>query len=313
MRTAPRSTRRTTAAQPLADKENRTNRGPSQRGTVTTMSNRKARHRVSITELARLEDVFRQETHPSRQQKRDLAAELGMDYKTVTIWFQNKRQTSKRGLNQLLVEGSDGSSERARSDSCLRSVSSPSHNATLDASGVGSTANVSSESKGPRDGLASKAIVKIKPLLDSLNALTSRPGDHSGSTEAKDETLNAKDIDIDSHRPRTQSENSIALAALDRHEQIAEQEQTKERPVKWKRIRTLEWACERQARRRKLSREGYVRLGSEEIQDGDPNNPRMDSALSLLSLASSTQVGPPKDVMWGASLLLSFKHSWHRA
>lgn len=80
MRTASRSTRRTTAAQPLADKENRTNHGPSQREGVTTMStgSRKARHRLSIAELARLEDVFKQETHPSRQQKKDLAAELGM-------------------------------------------------------------------------------------------------------------------------------------------------------------------------------------------------------------------------------------------
>lgn len=229
------------------------------------------------------------------------------NYKTVTIWFQNKRQTSKRGLNQLPVEGSDKISGQARADSCLRSVSSPSHNATLNASGVQVGP---SESKGPEDGLdtiASWAIVKIKPLLDSLNVLTSQPGEHSGSMQAKDE-------DIDPHRPRALSENSIVSAEFDRHDhwQITEQAQAKGRPVKWKRARTLEWACERQAKRRKLSREGYVRLGSEEIQDGDPNNARMDSALSLLSLASAAQVGPPKDVMRGASLLLSFKHSWHR-
>lgn len=191
-------------------------------------------------------------------------------------------------------------------------MSSPSHNATLDASGVDPTAN-SSEGKGPGDGLntiASKAIVKIKPLLDSLNALTSRPRERSESTEVKDEEPNDKDIDP--HQPRTLSETSIASAELNRHDQIAEQEQAKERPVKWKRIRTLEWACERQAKRRKLSREGYVRLDSEEVQDGDPNDTRMDSALSLLSLASSTQTGTPKDVMRGVSLLLSFKHSWRR-
>lgn len=187
-------------------------------------------------------------------------------------------------------------------------MSSPSHNATLDASGVDPAAN-SSGSKGPGDGLntiASKAIVKIKPLLDSLNALTSRPREHSESTEVKDEAPNAKDIDP--HQPRTLSENSIASAELNRHDQIAE----KEKPIRWKRIRTLEWACERQAKRRKLSREGYVRLESEEVQDGDPNDTRMDSALSLLSLASLTQVGTPRDVMRGASLLLSLKHSWRR-
>lgn len=63
-----RSTRRT---QSVVDKENLANH---QRENVR----KKARHRLSTTELARLEDVFRQETHPSRQQKKDLAAQLGM-------------------------------------------------------------------------------------------------------------------------------------------------------------------------------------------------------------------------------------------
>jgi hypothetical protein len=193
-------------------------------------------------------------------------------------------------------------------------VSSPLHNATLDAaSGVDPAAN-SLERKGPGDGLntiAAKAIVKIKPLLDSLNALTSRPRGHSESRETKGEAPNVKDVDP--QRPHTLSENAIASVEFNRHDQIAEKEQPKGKPVRWKRIRTLEWACERQAKRRKLSREVYARLGSEEVQDrSDSNGTRMESALSLLSLASSTQVGPPKDVMRGASLLLSFKHSWRR-
>lgn len=75
----PRSTRRTTAGQPLVvDKENLADHGPSKRENVPTASSKKARHRLSTEELARLEDVFKQETHPSRQKKRDLAAELGM-------------------------------------------------------------------------------------------------------------------------------------------------------------------------------------------------------------------------------------------
>lgn len=195
-------------------------------------------------------------------------------------------------------------------------MSSPSLNATLPVgpSGVIDPTANSSESKGPGDGLntiAAKAIVKIKPLIATLNALTSRPRGHSESTETKCETPNVEDVGP--HPPQTLG-NSIASSAeseSDRHDHIAEQEQTKGKPVKWKRIRTLEWACERHAKRRKMSREAYTR--SEEVQDhGDSNDIRMDSALSLLSLATSTQVGPPKDVMRGASLLLSFKHSWRR-
>ena len=229
------------------------------------------------------------------------------DYKTVTIWFQNKRQTSKRGQPPP-GDKSDRTSGRARADSCLRTVSSPTHNATLDAAfEVDPAAN----SLGPGDGLntiAAKAIVKIKPLLDSLNALTSRPRGHSESRDTKDEAPNVKNVDP--QPPQTLSENAIASAEFNKHDRMAEKEQTRDKPVRWKRIRTLEWACERQAKRRKLSREAYARLGSDEVQDHSDSN--MDSALSLLSLASSTQVGPPKDVMRGASLLLNFKHSWRR-
>ena len=187
-------------------------------------------------------------------------------------------------------------------------MSSPSHNATLDASEA-SFPSVKGSS------IASKAIVKIKPLLDSLNALTSRPGEHAESpTETQDEGPIVKDVDP--HRPQALSEIGTVSAESSEHDDhtASEQEQTEEnvKTIKWKRVRTLEWACERQAKRRKLSREGLIRVGSEEAQDSDPNDVHMDSALSLLSLAPSTQSGPPKDVMRGASLLLSFKHSWRR-
>lgn len=186
-------------------------------------------------------------------------------------------------------------------------MSSPSLNATLDASEDVPSAS-SLQVKG--NSIVFKAIVKMKPLLDSLNTLTSRPRQHSESAEAKDDVK-----DIDPHRTQTSSGNAIVSAELYTQNQTAEQEQTKgnSKTDKWKKMRTLEWACERQAKRRKLSREGYVRFGSaESSQDGDPNDTHMDSALSLLSLASLNQVGPSKDVMRGASLLLSFKHSWRR-
>ncbi|KAF8140581.1 hypothetical protein EV363DRAFT_1312836 [Boletus edulis] len=305
MRTTARSTRRITSA----GKENQQN----QRDSVPTPSNKKLRHRLSTTELTRLEDVFKQDTHPSRQQKKDLAAELGMDYKTVTIWFQNKRQTSKRGQPppqpQPVGDTLEKPPGRTRADSCLRTVSSPSHNATLDAAGPDLAVEAALKRKPPAgDGLnaiAAKAIVKIKPLLDSLNALTSRP---RGRTETKDDVE-----DVDPHWAQTLSESEIASTESSGRDQVVEDEQAKGKLGRWKRIRTLEWACERQAKRRKLSREAYTRLGSEEVEDhGDPDNARMDSALSLLSLASLTRGGPAKDVVRGASLLLSFKHSWRR-
>lgn len=58
----------------------------------------KSRKRVTPHQLKHLERVFASETHPSRGSREELAQELGMELKSVTIWFQNKRQSIKRNM-----------------------------------------------------------------------------------------------------------------------------------------------------------------------------------------------------------------------
>lgn len=58
----------------------------------------KSRKRVTPHQLKQLERVFASETHPSRGSREELARELGMELKSVTIWFQNKRQSIKRSV-----------------------------------------------------------------------------------------------------------------------------------------------------------------------------------------------------------------------
>lgn len=58
----------------------------------------KSRKRVTPHQLKHLERVFASETHPSRGSREELARELGMELKSVTIWFQNKRQSIKRTI-----------------------------------------------------------------------------------------------------------------------------------------------------------------------------------------------------------------------
>ncbi|TFK56640.1 hypothetical protein OE88DRAFT_1721800 [Heliocybe sulcata] len=60
---------------------------------------RRTRHRMTDEQLDRLVSTFSQNTHPNRVQKQALAEELGLDLKTVNVWFQNKRQTSKRAID----------------------------------------------------------------------------------------------------------------------------------------------------------------------------------------------------------------------
>ncbi|KAI0045206.1 homeobox-domain-containing protein [Auriscalpium vulgare] len=54
------------------------------------------RHRMTEEKLARLDAVFETTTHPSRLEKEALSAELEMSMKSITIWFQNRRQTAKK-------------------------------------------------------------------------------------------------------------------------------------------------------------------------------------------------------------------------
>ncbi|KAI0361405.1 homeobox-domain-containing protein [Trametes cingulata] len=57
---------------------------------------KRARHKISDFQLGRLEELYQENTHPSRQAKEDLAREIGMTVKSVLIWFQNRRQDRRR-------------------------------------------------------------------------------------------------------------------------------------------------------------------------------------------------------------------------
>ncbi|KAF8492439.1 hypothetical protein F5888DRAFT_1637183 [Russula emetica] len=63
------------------------------------------RHRMSTDKLETLDAFFKFNTHPSHKEKEAISKDLDMDLKTVTIWFQNKRQTLARSRRQLSSEG----------------------------------------------------------------------------------------------------------------------------------------------------------------------------------------------------------------
>ncbi|PFH47351.1 hypothetical protein AMATHDRAFT_97237, partial [Amanita thiersii Skay4041] len=57
---------------------------------------RRTRKRFSSAQLAILENLFHQNSHPSREEREAVAQAGGMEVKSVTIWFQNKRQTERK-------------------------------------------------------------------------------------------------------------------------------------------------------------------------------------------------------------------------
>ncbi|KAI0304726.1 hypothetical protein BC826DRAFT_1100523 [Russula brevipes] len=57
---------------------------------------KRTRKRFTSTQLAMLEHLFHQTSHPSREERETLAQELDLEPKVVTIWFQNRRQTERK-------------------------------------------------------------------------------------------------------------------------------------------------------------------------------------------------------------------------
>ncbi|KAG5653913.1 hypothetical protein H0H81_009505 [Sphagnurus paluster] len=67
---------------------------------------RRTRKRFTNDQLTMLETLFHQNSHPSRDDRDALAKLGGMETKSVTIWFQNKRQTERKvALNNATNSG----------------------------------------------------------------------------------------------------------------------------------------------------------------------------------------------------------------
>ncbi|KAJ7768324.1 homeodomain transcription factor [Mycena metata] len=62
----------------------------------TDTTSRRTRKRFTNAQLMMLEQLFHQSSHPSREQRETVARSANMEVKSVTIWFQNKRQTERR-------------------------------------------------------------------------------------------------------------------------------------------------------------------------------------------------------------------------
>ncbi|KAJ7254660.1 hypothetical protein B0H12DRAFT_1233319 [Mycena haematopus] len=63
---------------------------------ATDALTRRTRKRFTNAQLMMLEQLFHQNSHPSREQRESVARSADMEVKSVTIWFQNKRQTERR-------------------------------------------------------------------------------------------------------------------------------------------------------------------------------------------------------------------------
>ncbi|EIW63872.1 uncharacterized protein TRAVEDRAFT_67844 [Trametes versicolor FP-101664 SS1] len=62
---------------------------------------KRTRKRFTTLQLIMLEHLYHKASHPTREQREQLAKDAEIDVRSVTVWFQNKRQTDRRIHRQL--------------------------------------------------------------------------------------------------------------------------------------------------------------------------------------------------------------------
>ncbi|RPD64707.1 hypothetical protein L226DRAFT_565322 [Lentinus tigrinus ALCF2SS1-7] len=62
---------------------------------------KRTRKRFSSVQLMMLEHLYRKASHPTREEREQVAKDAEIDIRSVTVWFQNKRQTDRRIHRQL--------------------------------------------------------------------------------------------------------------------------------------------------------------------------------------------------------------------
>ncbi|KIP02494.1 hypothetical protein PHLGIDRAFT_50338, partial [Phlebiopsis gigantea 11061_1 CR5-6] len=60
---------------------------------------RRTRKRFTSAQLMMLEYLYHQTSHPTREQREALARDAAIELRSVTVWFQNKRQTERKALH----------------------------------------------------------------------------------------------------------------------------------------------------------------------------------------------------------------------
>ncbi|KAG6820666.1 hypothetical protein H0H93_013517 [Arthromyces matolae] len=183
---------------------------------------RRTRKRFTNDQLTLLENLFHKTSHPSRED-RDLVATLGgMETKSVTIWFQNKRQMERKSALNNTIYAS-------------RSHSQPSLSATI---------NTNRSSRPSLDSVASRTELPMPPPRtpsrkhDSRTAIwesmpssplsypfspPSREYVHFGKSHRSKVTLEwacaaARLSDKHASRPRRRSKVKVIEKGLDRHD-----------------------------------------------------------------------------------------------
>ncbi|KAI0347800.1 homeobox-domain-containing protein [Trametopsis cervina] len=278
----------------------------SRTGTPFSDKGKKPRHRMTDRQLEQLEALYQRDTHPTREQKQTLGDEVGMDTRTVTVWFQNRRQLAKK--QSLIVN----SAPQAMVRQPLSTVSQRNGQLSRQPT-VSSSSRSSSERLTPQPPMSYRQ--NKRELWEHLPSTPPSLPD-SALTSAMSSPLSKRFHGSSGAAQEADKENA------DR----------KRKPI-------LEWACARMAKRQRLQPSGDLDAYDDETEDeyehedtlvdfdddlgnkkvGDDNEndmndkrPRISSSGSLdaIVIPPEYRAGFDADVIFGASLLLTFTYSF---
>ncbi|KAI0937406.1 hypothetical protein AcW1_001395 [Taiwanofungus camphoratus] len=217
---------------------------------VADKAERRTRKRFTNVQLMMLEHLYHQTSHPSREQRDALAKGGDMEIRSVTIWFQNKRQTERRGratfhnaTNRTVVTNSSLFTSAPSGDTTRTIHTTP---LALSASATTSTvATATVASMSPRRSLRRQRTMPLTPIrrpsLDHIAARAERPVPF---TPPRRRTVSypAPQTPPRAHAPALwESMPSSPLAPPPSPH--AERALLDFGRARMKRMRTLEWAC----------------------------------------------------------------------
>ncbi|KAH8099355.1 hypothetical protein BXZ70DRAFT_295006 [Cristinia sonorae] len=274
------STRSSRAIRPTAT----TNDTPATIDTTKTNDpkSKKPRHRMTNRQLEHLEALYQKATHPSRQEKETLANKVEMDMRTVTVWFQNRRQLAKKADENSTREVPAHSSYLSLKDyrrSPLSAVDQPDQNRGREIS----------------PGQNQDRELGLQKVMSTLQAAA------------------RKQLQDASPEPPRRHPNMPIQIRIGSPEE-------EEAPRSRKRSGMLEWACSRSAKRTRIYRdEEEDQDNSTEDEDAasdysrtivadSPPKVKYQPPKSILIPAEYNSKFDP-DMVLGASLLLTFKYS----
>ncbi|PIL31748.1 transcription factor [Ganoderma sinense ZZ0214-1] len=324
-----------------------------------TLVEKRPRHKMTDYQLRRLEELYRADTHPTRSAKEALATEVGMNVKSVLIWFQNRRQDRSRKAKTIatppLTRNIRPSPLEVKPIKFSKHTSPLARNAAARAKVVAAKGKpfppVSSRVLAPSSKgttlVLPQTTYQISPLKDAHSGLSQPPSHSRRSTSPDTPRSEKRSPDLWKHLPPTPPSRGRKSAQRPSSSPTRRESPLKPlgdasnlpqpgRPEK----PTLEWACANSAARRK---HGLAIYRDEDDSAGEstdvedelvvarwiPAKSSYKSEVSALGKDIDKKLKAPKerrlvrevaipqeyhalfppDLVLGASLLLTLKHS----